>query len=191
MASTFFSLWYLGNPQKLLTTNQFLVGIYNIPYNYEYFLFQSAFSSLFNHRQISQSNREQCRLCCSSPCFRVLLCTHYGPLQCFSTYFRKLKETGVLQSIFPDYFLWLCSKELWNCISCIIRMWLLFCSIRVYISPHFLPFLLRNYSFLPNRRVARNKRGGGKDEPFLISVVPGVSVMVGKMSHSLLACCLD
>ena len=41
-----------------------------------------------------------------------------------------------------------------------------------------------NYSSLPNRRVARNKRGGGKDEPFLISVVPVISVAVGKMSHS-------
>ena len=28
------------------------------------------------------------------------------------------------------------------------------------------------YSSLPNRRVARNKRGGGKDEPLLISLVP-------------------
>ena len=36
-------------------------------------------------------------------CFRVLLCTHYGPLQCFSTYFRKLKEIGVLRLVFPDY----------------------------------------------------------------------------------------
>ena len=35
-----------------------------------------------------------------------------------------------------------------------------------------------NYSSLPNRRVARNKRGGGKDEPFLISVVPGISMVV-------------
>ena len=42
-------------------------------------------------------------MCCSSLCFRVLLCTHYGPLQCFSTYFRKLKEIGVLRPIFPDY----------------------------------------------------------------------------------------
>ena len=39
------------------------------------------------------------------------------------------------------------------------------------------------YSSLPNRRGARNKRDGGKDEPFLISVVPGISVVVGKMSH--------
>ena len=34
------------------------------------------------------------------------------------------------------------------------------------------------YSSLPNRRDARNKRGGGKDEPFLISVVPGISIVV-------------
>ena len=27
-----------------------------------------------------------------------------------------------------------------------------------------------HYSSLPNRRVARNKRGGRKDEPFLISI---------------------
>ena len=56
-----------------------------------------------NHHQRSQSNQEQYSLCCSSPCFRILLCTYCGPLQCFSTYFRKLKEIGVLRPIFPDY----------------------------------------------------------------------------------------
>ena len=44
--------------------------------------------------------------------------------------------------------------------------------------------LLHNYSSLSNRRVARDKRGCGKDEPFLISVVPVISVVVGKKSHS-------
>ena len=85
----YFSVWCLGNSQKLLTTNQFLV------------------STIFF------ANLEQCNLCCSWPCFRVLLCTHYGPLQCFSTYFRKLKEIGVLLPIFPDCFflrLWLNHK---------------------------------------------------------------------------------
>ena len=86
-----------------ITNNKPIFSQYNIFYNYEYFFFQSAFWSLFNHRQRSQSNQEQCSLCCGSPCFRVLLCTHYGPLQCFSTYFRKLKEIGVLRPIFPDY----------------------------------------------------------------------------------------
>ena len=102
MARTFFSVRSLGNSQKLLKTNQFLVSTI-FSYNYEYFASQSAFWSLFNHRQRSQSNQEQCSLCCSSPCFLVLLCTHYGSLQCFSTYFRKLKEIGVLRPIFPDY----------------------------------------------------------------------------------------
>ena len=37
--------------------------------------------------------------------------------------------------------------------------------IYIYINIHI-------YSFLPNRRVARSKRGRGKDDPFLISVVP-------------------
>ena len=72
-------------------------------YNYEYIFFQSAFWSLFNNFQRSQSNQKQCSLCCSSPCFHVLLCTHYGSLQCFSTYFCKLKEIGVLGPIFLDY----------------------------------------------------------------------------------------
>ena len=80
-----------------ITKNKPIFSQYNIFYNYEYFFFQSAFWSLFNHRQRSQSNQEQCSLCCSSPCFLVLLCTHYGPLKCFSTYFRKLKEVRVLR----------------------------------------------------------------------------------------------
>ena len=56
---------------------------------------------------------------------------------------------------------------------------------------YFLFQLIWVYSSLPNRLVAWNKRGGGKDEPFLISLMPGTSVMVGKMSHSLLARCLE
>ena len=41
-------------------------------------------------------------------------------------------------------------------------------------------WILRNsyYSSLPNRCVVRNKRGDGKDEPFLISVVPGLNIVV-------------
>ena len=86
-----------------ITDNKLIFSQYNIFYNYEYFLFQSAFWSLFNHLQRSQSNQEQCSLCCSSPCILVLLCTHYGLFQYFSTYFRKLKEIGVLRPFFPGY----------------------------------------------------------------------------------------
>ena len=88
-----------------ITNNKPIFSQYNIFYNYEYFFFRSAFWSLFNHCQRSQSNQEQCSLFCNLPCFLVLLCTHYGPLQCFSTYFRKLKDIGVLRPIFSDLFL--------------------------------------------------------------------------------------
>ena len=102
MARIFFCRVVLRKSLEI-TNNKPIFSQYNIFYNYEYFLFQSTFWSLFNHRQRSQSNQEQCSLCCSSPCFLVLLCTHYGPLQCFSTYFRNLKEIVVLRHIFPDY----------------------------------------------------------------------------------------
>ena len=97
----YFSVWCLRNSQKLLTANQFLVSKIFFAI-YKYFLLQSAFCSLFNHRQRSQSSQE-CSRCCSSPCFHVLLCTHYGPSQGFATDFLELKEIGVLRRIFPDY----------------------------------------------------------------------------------------
>ena len=37
---------------------------------------------------------------------------------------------------------------------------------------------MNEYSSLPNRCVAQNKHGGEKDEPFLISMVPGISILV-------------
>ena len=86
-----------------ITNNKLVFSQYNIFYNYEYLFSQSVFWSRFHHRQRSQSNQEQWSLCCSSSCCLVLLCTHYGPLQCFSTYFRKLKEIGLIRPISPDY----------------------------------------------------------------------------------------
>ena len=102
MARTLFFRMVLRKSSEI-TNNKPIFSQYNIFYNYEYFLFQSTFWSLFNHHQRIQLNQKQCSLCCGSPCFRVLLCTHYGSLQCFSTHFRKLKEIGVLRPIFPDY----------------------------------------------------------------------------------------
>ena len=84
----YFSVWSLGNSQKLLTTNQFY-SQYNIFYNYEYLFFQSAFCSLFNHRQRSQSNQEQCSLCCSSHLF-----------SCFAVH--SLRAVAVLFNIFSS-----------------------------------------------------------------------------------------
>ena len=87
----YFSVWCLGNSQKLLTTNQFLLStifftIMNISFfNLRFDLF------LIITKEVNQIRNNVV----NSPCFRVLLCTHYGPWQCFSTYFCKLKEIGV------------------------------------------------------------------------------------------------
>ena len=102
MARTLFFCMVIRKSSEI-TNSKPIFSQYNIFYSYEYFLFQFAFWSLFNHHQKFQSNQEQCSLCCSSPCLHVLLCTQYGPLQYFVTYFRKLKVIGVLRTIFPDY----------------------------------------------------------------------------------------
>ena len=86
-----FSVWSLGNPPKLLTTNQFLVSTT---------IFTIMNISLFSLRfDLFSTIANQIRNNVVSVVARlvfVLLCTHYGPLQWFSTYFRKLKEIGVL-----------------------------------------------------------------------------------------------
>ena len=93
----YFSVW-------CMVLRKFSEITYYKPIFSQYSIFYK-YISFFNLRfdLFSQSKQEKYSLCCSLTCFRVLLCTHYGPLQCFSTYFRKLKEIGVLQPIFPDY----------------------------------------------------------------------------------------
>ena len=46
--------------------------------------------------------------------------------------------------------------------------------LRLRFGPILRNTLITSYSSLPNRRVARNKRGVGKDEPFVINVMPGI-----------------
>ena len=41
-------------------------------------------------------------------------------------------------------------------------------------STFFKNLFIAKYSSLPNRRATHIKRSGGKDEPFLISMVPGI-----------------
>ena len=96
-------IFFRMNLRKFLeiTNNKPIFIQYNIFYNHIFF--QCAFWSLFNSCQRSQSNQEQYSLSCSSPCFLVLLCAHYGSLQCFSTYFRKSK---VLRPMFPRVACW-------------------------------------------------------------------------------------
>ena len=42
-------------------------------------------------------------------------------------------------------------KDLRNCILCVIQVWSVFYSVRVYISLHFIPILLVKLSFRPLR----------------------------------------
>ena len=59
---------------------------------------------------------------------------------------------GLQHSIRPLFALCLLCfylKELRNCILCIIRVWSLFCSVRVYMSLHFLSLHYISLYFLP------------------------------------------
>ena len=78
-----------------ITNNKPVFTQYNIFYNYEYFFFQSAFWSLLIITKEVNQIRKNVVVLWFTYCFHVSLCTHFGPLQCFSTYFCKLKEIGV------------------------------------------------------------------------------------------------
>ena len=96
----FVAVQSLENPQKLLKTNQVLVStIFFTIMNISFFSLRFDLFSII----AKEVNQIRNNVVCVVACFLVLLCTHYGPLQCFSTYFRKLKEIGVLWPIFPDY----------------------------------------------------------------------------------------
>ena len=80
-----------------ITNNKPVFSQYKIFYNHEYFFFNLYFDlySIIDKRVDQTRN------------------THDGPLQCFSTYFRKLKEMGVLRPIFPDHVI-SCDYDLMN-----------------------------------------------------------------------------
>ena len=102
-----FSVWSSGNSQKLLKINQFLIStifytIMNI----------SFFSLLFHLFSIITKEVNQIRN--NAVCFVALLvflfCCALTTSRCnaFQHIFLKLKEIGVLRSIFSDcFFLWL------------------------------------------------------------------------------------
>ena len=103
----YFSVWSLGNSQKLLKTNQFLVStIFFTIMNISFFSLRFDLFSIIA-KEVNQIRNLWCNVVCvvARLVFLFLLCTHYRPLQCFSTYFRKLKEIGVLRPIFTNYFI--------------------------------------------------------------------------------------
>ena len=100
----YFPVWSLGNSQKLLTTNQFLVSTIFFAIMNIYFLLNVLHFDLFSiiAKKVNQIRNIVVSVV-ASLVFVFCLCTHYRLLQCFSTYFRKLKEIWVLRPIFPDY----------------------------------------------------------------------------------------
>ena len=94
-----------------ITKNKPTFSQYNIFCNYEYFFFQSAFWSLFNHRQRSQSNQEQCSMCCS-----LFSCFAVHSLRVVAMLFNIISKIKRNQSFKVRisrlcYFLWL-----WQCL---------------------------------------------------------------------------
>ena len=106
----YFSLWSLGNSQKSLTINQFLVSsIFFTFMNISFFSLRFEPFSIFA-KKVNQI-RNNVSMCCSSPCFRVLLCTHYGSLQCFSTYFCEFYWTYFQTMLFLVTMLKMCHMQ--------------------------------------------------------------------------------
>ena len=85
-----------------------IFGQYNIFNKYKYFFFQSAFWSLFNHRQKSQSNQEQCSLRSSSPFFSWFAVHSRRGVAVLFNIFSKVKRNRSFTAHISRlcYFLW-------------------------------------------------------------------------------------
>ena len=89
-----------------ITKNKPIFSQCNIFYNYEYFFFQSAFWSLFNHCQRSQSNQGQCNMCCCLSVFLFCCALTTGRCNAFQHNFVNQKSSAACISRLC-YFLWL------------------------------------------------------------------------------------
>ena len=104
MARTlFFRMLYGLRNFSEITSDKPIFSLYNIFYKYKYFLFQFAFWSLFNHRQ--KVNQIRNNVVCVVARLVFVFCCALTTGLCFSAYFRKLKEIGVLRPIFLRYFI--------------------------------------------------------------------------------------
>ena len=100
MARTLFSRIVLRKLSEITNNKPILISTIFF-YSYKYF-FNLRFNLFSIIAKEFNQNRNIVVFVAACLVF-VLLCTHYGLLQCFSRYFRKLKETRVLRPIFPDY----------------------------------------------------------------------------------------
>ena len=98
----YFSVWSLGNSQKLLTTNQFLVStIFFTIMNISFFSLRFDLFSIIA-KEVNQIRKN---VACVVVRLVFLFCCALTTSRCnaFQHIFRKLKEIGVLRSIFSDY----------------------------------------------------------------------------------------
>ena len=104
-------MWCLGKSQKLLTTNQYLLGtIFFTNMNISFFSLHFVLFSIITKK--SQSNQEQC--------FHVLLCTHYEPLQCLHIFVNSKKS-----EFYGQYFqtMWILLTVVQNTMITIFSHW--------------------------------------------------------------------
>ena len=83
------------------TDNKPIYSQYNIFHKYKYFFSIYVLISFSIISKKVNQIRNNASHCVARLVFGVLLCTHCEALQCFSTYFCKSKEIGVLRPIFP------------------------------------------------------------------------------------------
>ena len=76
-------------------------------------------------------------LCCRSPRLCISLYTHHGPLQCFSTYFRKSKEIGTLR---PNW-------RRGSCQHIVLKLFLVFFHIAEHFNAATCPFWDSKFSY--------------------------------------------
>ena len=98
----YFSVWSLGNPQKLLTTNQFLVStIFFTIMNISFFSLHFDLFSIIA-KEVSQIRKNA--VCVVARLVFLFCCAlTTGCCNTFQHIFHKLKEIGVFRPIFPVY----------------------------------------------------------------------------------------
>ena len=89
----FLGITYIHQTYSVLVQYNIFTNINSSSWNLFSDLFSIIAKEVINIRNFNNS----CSLYCSSPCFRIRLCSRYEPLQCFSTYYWKSKEIRILR----------------------------------------------------------------------------------------------
>ena len=120
----YFSVWSLGNSQKLLKTNQFLVStIFFTIMNISFFSLRFDLFSII----AKEVNQIRSNVVCAVARLVSLFCCAFTTGRCnaFQHIFHKLKQIVVLRPIFPDYVI-SCDYAQWFAVCTVsMRLWVL------------------------------------------------------------------